>query len=100
MIDYEWDIEEVDPHGDIVDHHFLDGHPDGLAPEHERSSEGWRYDLVLVRTTYSNPETRSYTDRSWAYVRNGKLPEMFEDAYQIPVHKIPKRFYDALNKVI
>jgi len=85
-ITYEWDIEEVDQYGDIVDHHHAD---------EARNLPDVSGDLVLVRD--AGNEHFGVTERSWAYVVEGALPEFFTDAYGAETAKVPKRFHDELR---
>ena len=86
MINYEWDIETVDEHGDIIDHH----HADKLKeyPKDYTKSGG---DLVLVRDDNYG--------RSWAYVQRGFLPEYFTNAFGGNTAKVPMRFHKELNSI-
>lgn len=84
---YEWDWEEVDDHGDIIEHYFSDKvkvqpYPDNALVH---------YELVLVYNRGNDVE--GVIDRSWAYVHDGKLPETFQNGI-----KVPKRFHEALKK--
>lgn len=83
MIYYEWDIETVDEHGDIIDHDFIDA-PRLPAKENER--------LVLVFN--KGDDNEGLLDRSWAYVIDGKLPEEFENG-----RRVPKRFHEQLEEL-
>lgn len=86
---YEWDLETVDGHGDIEDH----SHSDLLAPLWK-----WREgkNLVLVKDVFYDG---SLEERSWAYVKDGKLPENFSDAYGRNFGKVPARFHIELAKI-
>jgi hypothetical protein len=94
---YEWDIEEVDEHGDIQDHNFSDKCP-GIPTDP-------KYQLVLVRNEVKGladdfDGTASINRRAWAYVycrdadcNDRLLPTYFDDH-----HKVPKRFHAELTK--
>jgi len=89
---YEWDIEEVDEHGDIQDHDFVDKLKDfGVTP----TVDGERYQLVLVRTT--GDDIDGADEREWAYAiqRDGRwvLPEEFDGGT-----RVPKRYHDELAR--
>ena len=92
-VSYEWDLEEVDEYGDIVDHHWCDKCP-GLPTEPN-------LELVLIRDVHRGLAGDDFNmsadleHRSWAYVRDGKLPEFFDDG-----EKVPKRFHAELAKAI
>jgi hypothetical protein len=89
---YEWDIEESTADGDIIDHNHRDRLKEYGALEVADIADG-HHDLVLVRSTF---EDESLRDRCWAYVVDGKLPEMFSDSRWSPTHKVPARFHKEL----
>jgi len=91
---YEWDIETFDPAtGDIEDHNHDDKCP-GIPSDHDKR-------LVLVRDFYAvvvkggKVIDADLTDRQWAYVKGGKLPELFDDTRI----KVPLRFHKELRKL-
>lgn len=97
-VSYEWDFEEVDEHGDVVDHDFRDN----LKNLDRAQINPGRYaiegiNLVLVRSTGSQGE--GVLEREWAYVNllGGKLvlPERCEDGRG---SKVPKRFHAELER--
>jgi hypothetical protein len=85
---YEWDIETTNEEGEIYDHNFADTLSEVVL------TEG---DLVLIRSVGN--ENTGLVDRSWAYVKDGKLPACFYDGCEnntaVPV---PKRFVSELEK--
>lgn len=87
-VNYEWCREVMDGE-DIVDNHFEDQLVDLI------DSEGV---LVLVRN--EGNENEGVTDRFWAYVVNGKLPDCFSDAMgnELPGLPVPLRFHKELSK--
>jgi len=86
---YEWDIETVDEHGDILDHDHS-----ATCPAHELAHNER---LVLVRDVIG-PE--GVDDRTWAYVTGGKLPTFFSDAWQTHTREVPKKFHNELKKAL
>ena len=87
---YEWDIELVDKeYGDILDHDHSDKCPGIPTLETEVVFER----LVLVKDVYRQWDL---SDRSWAYVEDGKLPEYFDGDSR---SKVPKRFHAELRKL-
>ena len=79
-VTYEWCAEDVDREtGDILDHNFQDR----LSCISELN---YNQDLCLVRTVGSDLE--GITDRDWAYVVDGLLPDFC--AYGAKVPKIFK----------
>jgi hypothetical protein len=92
-ISYEWTLEEVDENGDIIDSNFAYR----LSNFNKASLEG--KDLGLVRNEGS--EENGLKGRYWAYVRDGKLPETFEDGAGNKISiKVPKKFHTELNKYL
>ena len=87
---YEWVIEAIDEHGDIVD---VD-HRDTRA-EAEASIAGapGRHDLGLTRDVFD--EVDGLIDRTWAYVQaDGTLPTYFRDSGGGDTrHAVPARFH-------
>ena len=86
MTTYEWDIEETDEYGDIVDHHHFDKLKD--IPDIDG-------DLVLVKSIWRGDTLAA---RFWAYVENGILPEYFEDSRGWKYHKVPQKFRKEYEK--
>lgn len=70
-VEYEWTLEELDGEN-IVDSNFASS----LSFFCKDSLEG--KDLGLVRN--EGNEDKGVTDRYWAYVKDGKLPEFFTNA--------------------
>ena len=90
-VTYEWDIEELDEHGDIENHI----HQDKLSAYRALPIGNPSECLVLVR---DNWETGS---RAWAYVgEDGRLPEYLEDAHGHRVAKVPQRYHRELAKAL
>lgn len=80
---YEW-IEEELKDGEIVDVMHLDGAPvisDDDDTDWALVCDDWEKDV-----------------KSWAYVKNGKLPEFFLNAFNDPVKKVPTRYINEFNK--
>ena len=88
-ITYEWDIETWED-DEIIDHdHRNRLHEFGNERLTLAVNEDDGLRLVLVRDDDNG--------RSWAYVDDGELPEMFLDACSNPVAKVPKRFKSEFN---
>ena len=85
---YEWDWETVED-GDVVNHNFADK----LSEFHDCDKSD---ELVLVRDDF----TDRGLDRTWAYVKDDKLPEYFQDAYQRDETRVPKRFYKEFESYL
>lgn len=85
-ISYEWDVETVDEHGDIIDHQHSDTLEDLLPLEENQ-------ELVLVRDRYVGHDLVS---RQWAYVSDGELPEYFSYSDGNHGTKVPQKFHREL----
>ena len=90
-VSYEWDLESVDAYDDIIDHDFHDACP--AIPTNPNIS------LVLVRSVANGwsdffDDSGNIIDRSWAYVRDGVLPETFDCGTAVP-----KRFQKELARI-
>jgi len=83
MLEHYWIVEETDDIGDILSTTEMDRVPARLLPD-ER--------LALVRDEGNEEEW--VTDRQWAYVTNGQLPDEFDGG-----GKIPARFRTELRKL-
>ena len=87
---YEWCYETLGEHGDIIDCDFEDRLRD-FQPNRKTDT------LCLLRR--EGDEANGETDRLWAYVENGKLPESFSDAIGTPTAiLIPKKYHIELSK--
>ena len=92
MIVYEWDVEECDKYGDVVDHY----HENKLASLKGTSSEiegGFWFRLVLVRDECEDDQGYvNVLDRTWAYVtKDGQLPTHTDGGERVP-QKYHKEF--------
>jgi hypothetical protein len=89
---YEWTLETVED-SDIVDSNFADN----LSEIDKADLIG--KDLGLVRN--EGNENDGVTDRLWAYVKDGKLPECFSDSMGTPIAiKVPQRFHSELKNYL
>lgn len=88
-VEYEWCYETLDDNDDIIDNTFEDKLANLNKPDEKCR-------LVLVRS--EGGENQGVTDRAWAYVIDGKLPDYFENANNQPINtKVPKRFHEELK---
>ena len=99
MVEYEWDAELVQrvetpslEAGEVLDHDFAASYAGALDNARRFQGEWCQQscDIVLVRDNGN--------ERSWAYVVAGRLPELFTDAYDRPVARVPKRFHQEVAK--
>lgn len=81
---YEWDLEYVDGDGNVEDHDFYDSAVE-VVQAYRTAQLQSPVNIVLVRDTERG-------DRSWAYVKDGVLPEWFS-ADNREVYKVPQRFH-------
>lgn len=87
-ISYEWDVETIGSHGDIIEHFFQDSYADCVefASDAEEKTA-----IVLVRDVHESDG--ALVDRQWAYVESGKIPDEFSGGA-----KVPKRFRREVEK--
>lgn len=82
-VHYEWDVEEVDEHGDIIQHWFQDSYIDCL--KFVENNPDKNLDIVLVKTTDE--------ERGWFYLSEyDTLPRVFSDAYNKNLGNVPKKY--------
>lgn len=90
---YEWGVEELSDDSDdpeIIETHFVDSYLEAQICCTRFDIKWFR--IVLIRDVGNNIE--GLTDRAWAYVVDGKLPEYFEySAGEKSDIKVPKRFH-------
>lgn len=93
-ITYEWDMETVDEHGAVQDHHHA-----GKVADLPHWTDQKTQALVLVRDD-DNPDTPQ--PRLWAYVdfESMRLPEFFEGAGVETAVRVPARFHVELGKAV
>ncbi len=89
-VDYEWAVEHTDSDGDIHDHDYAKTYSELI--KNKRVIEGLASVIVLVRSEGS--ELEGVTDRAWAYLKDGKLPECFFNCFnqKMPNMKVPKKY--------
>lgn len=92
MIYYEWDAESVDEFGDVQDH--FTGNKLSEVIDF-KAKDGLKVEIVLIRNTIESRED-SVEDRAWAYLENGKLPDLFDDGE----HKVPVRFHQEVSRLL
>lgn len=102
---YEWDIEEFDydpaaedpQAGDIIEHSFAEHLAEFSADDLKAALQCAGKRLVLVRNVGNDLD--GITDRLWAYVVDGKLPEFFNAAGPLTSIAVPKRYIAELASV-
>jgi hypothetical protein len=104
-VTYEWVIEGIDAWGDIEDVHHADTYVEALKLAGHLRGVWPSVDVGLVRDVGNDVE--GLTDRAWAYVVDGKLPETFnyggaDEELGIPDQDsgipVPKRFHAEVAK--
>ena len=85
-ITYEWVAEELDERGDIIDPMF----GNSLKEVMGYIEPAVNVNFALVREEGNNEDGLQV--REYAYIKQGKLPEEFDDGY-----KVPKRFFKELD---
>jgi hypothetical protein len=92
MVQYEWTLETLED-GDIIESEFTNDEKLTFKKEYLTDNT----DLGLVRNEGNDNE--GLTDRLWAYVKDGKLPEFFCNERNEPTgFMIPARFHKELNR--
>jgi hypothetical protein len=92
-VSYEWDYESFDEYGDIIDHDWRAECP-GLPTEPN-------INLVLIRDVHRGLPGDDFNmsadleSRSWAYVKDGQLPDEFDCGT-----KVPQRFHKEFAKAL
>jgi hypothetical protein len=86
-VSYEWDSEQIDEHGDVIDHNFSDKLSGQCLDDfHPGRHEIEGNDLALVRLF--RDEDWGVEDKEWAYPfkMNGKflLPDYFDGGTKVP----------------
>lgn len=94
-VSYEWTVELIDAHEDIVDSHYFDTLADAVefSGRHDRSDDGIvKTDIGLVRNDDDG--------NSWAYIVDGKLDMYLRDSYQNALYDTPKKYLKEVTKVL
>jgi len=84
MIRYEWIVETMDGK-DVQDVTHFDTFAEALA------SYSLGMEIALVRDVIASDE--NLQDRQWAYMGNGRLPEVFDRGT-----RVPKRFKKEVSR--
>lgn len=91
MVEYEWDVEELDAEGEIVSHHGFPSYALAQTFAEESAARNVTCLVALVQ------DADGY--RAWAYIDFhtsyglGILPDYFQDAYGNVAGAVPKRFH-------
>lgn len=96
---YEWDFEEVDQFGDIVDHDFTEQLRSNHTPDILDTNAG-QNDVVLTLIRNVGNDYDGIVEREWAYTQRNSdgmwfLPMEFDGG-----SIVPKRFHAELSKWI
>jgi hypothetical protein len=96
-VSYEWIVEQVDEHGDIVDTDAHTKAADALA-----AADRWEaqqppgHSIAIGLTRNTGDADSGLTGRSWAYITDGKLAERFTQGDADGI--VPKRYHDELAR--
>lgn len=96
MIAYEWTIEEIDEHGDIVDNDFRDDYASAASVAASMRLSGTKVEIGLVRNSI-NDRDENIEDRQWAYLKDGKLPDRFQTSGGRDGAKVPKKYFNQVT---
>ena len=97
-ISYEWTLEDLDEHGDIVDNDFDDS-LSALVARNDATilnGDNPRRHLGLVRKIGNDEE--GVLESAWAYVSENGLPAELLDSGGSIAASVPKRFHKELEK--
>lgn len=100
---YEWDIETWDAEsGDVLEHDHRE-RLDQFDPDRLREALKGKGTLRLVLVRDVGDEHHGVTDRTWAYVEDGKLPGIFRmwfdaDSDDSAGETVPVRFVAELER--
>lgn len=92
-VKYEWDVEELDEHGDIINHNHTESYEEAVGWAKSLKAEGVRVELALVRDIVE--EDGNVVSRSWTYAdEEFRLGQAcgFLSASGSYVCLVPKRF--------
>jgi hypothetical protein len=87
QVSYEWTVNQLDGE-DIVDINGFDTLKEALSYQQRLQAPS---EIELVRS--EGNDACGVTDRLWATLEHGKLPEYLASAYGACVLRIPKRFH-------
>lgn len=91
---YEWVVDEVDEHGDVVDVNGHDTAASALAAAKQPAvAPAVRLEVGLARNVYN--VDGDLLDRQWAYLEAGALPTEFDGGA-----KVPARFRQELERAL
>lgn len=95
-INYEWVLETREmiddtDEFDIVEVEHRDTYSEILALASKFYEPGCFFAIGLVRDNDNNGS------RSWAYIEDGELPEMFTDAEGVEVAKVPAKYHKEVS---
>ena len=95
---YEWAIESTDEEGDIHDVDHSDTFPFDVLDEEPTCDEGWKGKVkmhlkIALKRDFHDAE--GYMDRSYAYMKDGKLPSEFCNGKRVPM-----RFHKEVTRAM
>jgi hypothetical protein len=81
-VHYEWVVEELDDHDDIIECHYWDTPSEAAKLRDELQAEGKRVDFGVCRRVGDNIDGE--VDRQYAYLTVEGWPDAFEYGAAIP----------------
>ena len=85
---YEWSWEQLDDHGDIDNQDFNES-----LSELMKQMQGEKVDICLIR--HLGNEVTGEADRQYVYVKDGILPQRFDD-----LKIVPQRYHNELRQYL
>lgn len=93
-VSYDWTVEEIDQHGDIIDSQFFETFDSAFREFNASNMHGEtdHKDIGLVR--YLGDEYEGVVEREYAYIKDGVLPEVMDGGSKVP-QKFHKEYLKA-----
>ena len=91
-VEYEWTVEGLDKHLDIVDSIFSPSYSEMLQDykvmKEDMESKGVvSFDFAVIRRQFKETEgINEEIDKEYLYLDDGELPEFFAGGYKVPAH--------------
>ena len=95
MVDYEWCVEKVlIDSGDIEDMRFTEtlGRAKSIAKQLRVLDQAGEHDYQIVLVRSEGSEHAGVTDRLWAYLKDGQMPEYFSNGLADTKVRVPKKY--------
>lgn len=83
---FEWGVESIDEHGDVLDSEFFDNLDSALSFVVDGKKE-----IALVRTMFDDDKPFR---RCWSYIENGFINPYFVNSGNQIICRVPGRFIE------